>query len=120
MSNFGLTDKHLEVIGYYVDELKDNIYFFITNYTDASENGLNNFAPSASKHYICSYNTNNNTSSILVNGNFLNFSKTSNITGVDMIENILFFTDNRNQPRRINVDTALSNASYYNSEDIYK
>jgi hypothetical protein len=117
LSNFGLTDKHLEVIGYYVDELKDNIYFFITNYTDASENGLNNFAPSASKHYICSYNTNNNTSSILVNGNFLNFSKTSNITGVDMIENILFFTDNRNQPRRINVDTALSNASYYNSED---
>ena len=117
LSTFGLTDKHLEVIGYYVDELNDNIYFFITNYTDSSENGLNNFAPSASKHYICSYNTNNNTSSILVNGNFLNLSKTNNITGVDMIENILFFTDNRNQPRRINITTALSSPNYYNSED---
>ena len=33
LTNFGLTDKHLEIIGYYVDELNDNIYFFITNYT---------------------------------------------------------------------------------------
>ncbi len=117
LSTFGLTDKHLEIIGYYVDELNNNIYFFITNYTDSSENGLNNFAPAASKHYICGYNAENNTSSILVTGNFLNFSKTSNITGVDMIENILFFTDNRNQPRRINITTALSNPNYYSSED---
>lgn len=117
LTAFGLTDKHLEVIGYYVDELNDNIYFFITNYTDSSENGLSNFAFTASKHYICSYNAQNNIYNILVNGSFLNFSKTSNITGVDMIEDILFFTDNRNQPRRINVKTAISNPNYYSSED---
>ena len=117
LTNFGLTDKHLEIIGYYVDELNDNIYFFITNYTDSSEDGLSNFAPAASKHCICSYNAETNSHNILVNGNFLNFSKTSNITGVDMIEDILFFTDNRNQPRRINITTAISNPNYYVSED---
>ena len=36
ISDFKLTDKHLEIIGYYVDEQKDLIYFFITNYTDTS------------------------------------------------------------------------------------
>ena len=34
-----------------------------------------------------------------------------------MIENLMYFTDNRNQPRMINVNTAESNIGYYNSED---
>ena len=34
-----------------------------------------------------------------------------------MIEDLLFFTDNRNQPRKINVNTALSDPNYYTNED---
>ena len=35
-----------------------------------------------------------------------------------MLENLLFWTDNRNQPRKINIDLATSNGvSYYNTED---
>ena len=34
-----------------------------------------------------------------------------------MIENLLFWTDNRNQPRVINVETAENNPSYYFNED---
>ena len=45
----------------------------------------------------------------LVVGSFLNFSKNSFITGVSLIEDLLFFTDNRNQPRKINVKTANPN-----------
>jgi hypothetical protein len=42
--------------------------------------------------------------------------------GIDLIENLLFFTDNRNQPRKINVNLALANPygsanPYYTSED---
>ena len=69
IADFGLTDKHLEVIGYYVDEQKDLIYFFITNYTDTSTNYLSNFAPTGSSHYIYAYNTDTNISSLLVSGN---------------------------------------------------
>ena len=55
---------------------------------------------------------------ILVSGTFLNFSKTHPISGVNMIENLLFFTDNRNQPRKINVDNAITNPlTYYTNED---
>tara|TARA_R100001509_G_scaffold74796_3_gene41821 strand:- start:14964 stop:18557 length:3594 start_codon:yes stop_codon:yes gene_type:complete len=117
ISDFGLTDKHLEIIGYYVDEQKDLIYFFITNYTDASVDYLSNFAPSNSAHYIYSYNADTNTVNQLVSGNFLNFSKTHPIGGVDIIEDLLFFTDNRNQPRKINITTALANPNYYTTED---
>jgi hypothetical protein len=117
VSDFGLTDKHLEVIGYYVDDQKDFIYFFLTNYTDTSTDYLSNFAPANSSHYIFSFNKLTGSFSKLVEGNFLNFSKTHPISGVDIIENLLFFTDNRNQPRKINVNRALSNSSYYTTED---
>ena len=34
--------------------------------------------------------------------------------GVDLIEDLLFFTDNRNQPRKINVETAIANPATAN------
>ena len=35
-----------------------------------------------------------------------------------LIENLLFWTDNRNQPRKINVDNAIANPlTYYTNED---
>ena len=37
--------------------------------------------------------------------------------GVNLIEDLLFWTDNRNQPRKINIDTAISNPGYYTTED---
>ena len=117
LSNFGLTEKHLEVIGYFVDDIKDRVYLFITNYTDSSSDNLSNFAPSTSSHYIVYFNPSTNESGIMVQGNFLNFSTLSTINGVDMIEQFLFFTDNRNQPRKINVESAILDGSYYTSED---
>ena len=52
----------------------------------------------------------------MVSGSFLNFSKSSPITGISLIEELLFFTDNRNQPRKINVVSA-NTLNYYTTED---
>ena len=122
VTNFNLTDyagsaTKLEVIGYIIDEVNNLAYIFLTNYTDSSQNRLSNIAPSSSSHFIISYNFKTDTTNVLVSGSFLNFSKTHRIYGINLIENLLFFTDYRNQPRKINVQTASSNRNYYNSED---
>ena len=115
-------DTNLKIIGFYVDTTNDRLFAFITNYTDSSPTALTNPAPAASAHYIAVYNTISNDYTVLVGGSFLNFSDTHEVLGIDLIENLLFFTDNRNQPRKINVNLALANPygsanPYYTSED---
>ena len=44
---------------------------------------------------------------------WLNFSEDFPITGANFLEGLLFWTDNRNEPRKINVDRARNNNSYY-------
>ncbi len=69
------------------------------------------------------WNKNTNLLSLLVRGGFLNFNIESKIYGINLLEDLLFWTDNRNQPRRINVESALANPvllgtpEYYTSED---
>jgi hypothetical protein len=54
---------------------------------------------------------------VIVSGDFLNFSQNNLITGINVIEDLLFWTDNRNQPRKININKAINDTSYYDSED---
>jgi len=137
----------LDIIGYFMDVTNDRIFLFLTDYTDSSNDRLSNFAPGdtttsvpnppntpnvtfnakGAACYIVQYNVSNNVSRVLVGGNFLNFSKTHPIINVNMIENMLFWTDNRNQPRKINVDFAnndsyelsgTGNPYYYNEDHI--
>ena len=109
---------HLDVIGYFVDLSQNNIYLFLTDYIDTSNNGIDNFAPSTANCFIYRFNNEGNgTFTKLVEGSFLNFSKNSPIYGISMIENLLFFTDYRNQPRKINVTTAAGDNTYYQNED---
>jgi hypothetical protein len=51
---------------------------------------------------------------IIVQGPWLNFSTQAPITGVNLLEELLFFTDNRNQPRKVNVN---KEQGYYTTED---
>jgi hypothetical protein len=110
----------------------------LTNYTDTSFDRLSNFAYAdiytTSKPisfiakgagcyiYVLDFNTNINT--VLVGGNFLNFSKTHRILNANILEDLLFWTDDRNQPRKINVNRALNesfssgNPYYYNEDHI--
>tara|TARA_R110001592_G_scaffold5408_4_gene29778 strand:- start:4770 stop:10082 length:5313 start_codon:yes stop_codon:yes gene_type:complete len=116
LTTFGLTDPNITCIGKLFDDSRDTIYVFLTNYTDSSATQLSNSTTNIAgvKSYIASYNLSTGTPTILVEGNFLNFSKTHLILGVNIIEDLLFWTDNRNQPRKINVT---SPAGYYYNED---
>ena len=116
LTDFGLTGINLEIIGFYIDPTNNVLYSFITDWNDTSPDQSSRFAPSTSSHYICAYDTSTNTGTVLVSGSFLNFSKTSPILGINLLEDLLFFTDNRNQPRKINVVTAALNPTYYSKE----
>ena len=112
------TDPNLDVIGYFVDPSENSVYLFYTDYVDTSSDFISNFAPSTAKCIIYQYNNlGAGTWSKLVEGRFLNFSKNSPIYGISMIEDLLFFTDYRNQPRKINVTTAAGDNTYYQNED---
>jgi hypothetical protein len=101
-----------KVIGYATDSSNDSIYLFWTNYTDTSSNKLNAHQSDQTgfNSAIIQYNAiNSSFTKILVSGTFLNFSTTHPIHGVNIVEDLLFWTDNRNQPRKINVRTAAAN-----------
>ncbi len=108
----GVSD--LECIGVLADDSSDSMYLFFTNYTGTG------YSTSAS-NYIYVYNTKQNTSVKLVTGAFLNFSTQSPIYGINIVENLLFWTDNRNQPRKINVQKAnpqaLDTPTHYTLEE---
>ena len=95
-----------EIIGSLEDSSNDKIYTFVTNYTDPNPDSPTD-APPSSEHYIYVYDAANDAYNLLVSGNFLNFSKTNRIIGVNLIEQLLFWTDDRNQPRKINIELAL-------------
>jgi len=119
--------SNLTCIGYFVNEFDSNVYLFFTDYTDAYSTPIPTYDPNANNFiYQCSLASNPNpttpaTIKKLVEGSFLNFSTNRPIIGVNVLENFLFFTDNRNQPRKINISLAnpnnVSNPTYYNIEE---
>lgn len=111
--NFGQGVSNLSSIGFLTDEARGLIFVFLT---DNSLEAYINGSGTGSNHYIYQYDINTNTTTLLVTGNFLNFSKLYPITGVNILEELLFFTDNRNQPRKINIESA-AGGSYYTTED---
>jgi hypothetical protein len=106
----------LECIGQQIDESNGYVYLFLTdNFQSLS------FDKEA-KNYIIQFDTNNsnegaNATKILVEGAFLNFSTDYKIYASNILEDFLFWTDNYNQPRKINIGFAENNANYYTTED---
>ena len=104
---FSLADD-MRFIGRFDDEINNTIYFFATDHSDSSE------APASSTHQIIKWTQGAAVPEILVDGYFLNFSQDNIITGVSLLETQLFFTDNRNQPRVIDVTKPFG---YYTKEE---
>ena len=103
-----LSQQGFHIIGTYSDEANNRLYYFRTNYTKVAP------APLLVKCSIGYLDTLTQSNNILVVGSFLNFSTQSYVYGISLIENQLFFTDNRNQPRKINIDQPLG---HYTNED---
>ena len=117
---------NLDAIGMYTNEVTNDIYVFLTDYDETTTVNYNiqtaNYSSTAN-NYIYVYNRASNTSTLLVSGAFLNFSKNKPILNVNLLEDVLFWTDNRNQPRKINITSAINQATettsngFYTSED---
>ena len=117
IANIEPTIPNLFSIGYYVDQINNFIYIFLTDNDTASYVPPVPLNTPKSNHFIYRYNATNGTTTKLVEGAFLNFSTLNPIYGVNLLENLLFFTDNRNQPRKINVTNAGNDSTYYTTED---
>jgi len=113
---------NLYCIGYLANDQINTVYVFLTNYPFVGSTYKEEYPyePTA-KNYIFACNVQNNSLTLLVEGAFLNFCTTNPIYGVNILEGLLFWTDNRNQPRKINVDLAnpsrVTNPTYYTTED---
>ena len=111
---------NLKCIGQLTDEINSVVYLFFT------DNNQEDYIPTGvgSNHFIIAYSVLSSVAIKLVEGAFLNFSQLKPLYGINILENLLFFTDNRNQPRVINVDLANSTSSptlpsptFYTTED---
>jgi hypothetical protein len=95
------------VIGSCVDEKQNVAYVMTTDYENIDSNTR---AASTNNCGIYKINLSSPyTVSTLVLGSYLNFNKSFSIYGINLIENFLYWTDNNNQPRKINVDLAQNN-----------
>jgi len=109
-------DENTITIGALPDEKGNRIFWFVTNFTDTVAVPKAPYA--TSRCAILMHRENETTQPIvLVQGHFLNFSKNHLITGINLVENLLFWTDGFNQPRRINVEAILSGERTYITEE---
>jgi len=105
----------IEIIGAKEDEASNRMFVFMTNFSDDSFNNQDLKPTVETFNFVCCYDFNSNTPYVLAKGKYLNFSKLSPVIGINVIENFLFWTDDRNQPRKLNINHAISNPNYYDN-----
>lgn len=101
-----ILDGHeVRVVGSVSDDQRGFIYFFVCGITSADDHG------------IYQYNTSDNTYKKVFRNSWLNFTKDTkvkadvinrNFQQDNNLQSIIYFTDNVNPPRKINVDRALA------------
>ena len=97
----------MQCIGAYMDNNNNRVFLFFSDYND--ENADEITIPTTGNMQVSVYDFNEEVYTILLSGVYLNFATNEEftITGVSLVESLLFWTDNRNQPRKINVTRAL-------------
>ena len=98
-------------IGVYRDNGGERLFFFVTS--NRSIDGSN-----SAEHGVFEFNQTTSQLIRLATGSWLNFHTDFNITGINFVDDLLFWTDNRNEPRKINVDRARNNTNFYTGDDL--
>ena len=110
--------ESVKVIGYFTDTTNNIIYYFASSFYNIDSTAR---AASTDTCKIFSYNIDTNQNVELVTGYWLNLNNAFPINSVNLVEELLFFTDNLNQPRKINISLANPNGiatpTYYFNED---
>ena len=90
-------------VGSVSDEKTNNIYWFVTNNLDTNA--------------VLQYNDDSEETKVVLadKQNILNFSDKI-ITGLNVIDNLLFFTDNVNEPKKINVDVCIAGTDQFGTD----
>jgi hypothetical protein len=96
LTNLNFISANSVCIGAFEDGANEVIYWFVTDEIT---------------HLILSYDTKTDVTRyhIVDQANVLNFSKSHLMNGISLIDDLLFFTDNYNPPRRINVNKSYPN-----------
>ena len=114
-TTLGLSSSY-EVIGSFFDEKNNRVFWFVTN--GSTSHRIYVWSPDANSFPGVDLTT----PKIICSGSYLKFSKQYRISGINVLEDLLFWTDGLNQPRRLNIKTALEYLAlptpqvYYNSE----
>ena len=95
-------------IGSVSDSKTEKIYFFVTNNVSFNETN-------SGQHGLFEYDQKTKQTTTLIITTQLNLHQNYPITGINIVDDLLFWTDNRNYPRKINVVTARNNINYYTS-----
>ena len=112
-----LNGDNAVIIGHYVNETTNKVYLFATDY-----NEVNGVRSVGAENFIYELTLEGSFNLVtLVTGNFLNFNQSFPVIGINLVEDLLFFTDNLNQPRKINISLAnpsqLTVPTHYTNED---
>ena len=93
----GHTLPQLVCIGTVADEKNNHVYYFATTVIGTTKN------------YIFRYEINSGTHTVVFRdlNNILNFNPDIIITGINVIDDMLFFTDNINEPKKINIQRCI-------------
>ena len=102
---YGVYGDDLKCVGTVADEKNDTLYYFLWAQKE-EETGIPGETITKIINYIIEYGHDGEETLVFVDRqNVLKFDPNNIITGINIIDNLIFWTDNFSEPKKINIDT---------------
>lgn len=113
-----------ETIGYYADSFTGDVFWFVTDFSATVDDNTSDVTYATNSNNCRIYYANANSQSqpiIIIDSYRLNFNKNYKILHINKLGDLLFWTDDYNQPRRINLKakTNIADLKDYYTNDRY-
>ena len=113
-----------ETIGYFADSFTGDVFWFVTDFSATVDDNTSDVVYATNSNNCRIYYANANSQSqpiIIIDSYRLNFNKNYKILHVNKLGDLLFWTDDYNQPRRINLKakTNIADLKNYYTNDRY-